>query len=158
MLRETFTAELKKAMLAQDKLRLSTVRLIIAALKERDIEARGRGNMDGISDADILSMMQGMIKQRKDSIVLYEQGGRIDLVEKEQGEIAIIRGYMPEQMDGEAMQKAVAGVIRDTGAASLKDMGKVMAGLRAKYAGSMDFSTAGAIVKQMLSPAGDRLG
>jgi len=140
-------------MRAQDKLRLSTVRLIMAALKERDIEARGKGNMDGIADADIMSMIQGMVKQRKDSIVLYEQGGRLDLVEKEEAEIVILKSFLPEQIDGEALQKVVADVIRELGASSLKDMGRVMAELRAKHAGSMDFSVAGTIVKQMLVPA-----
>lgn len=158
MFRDTLTSELKTAMLAQDKLRLSTVRLIMAALKERDIEARSKGNMDGIPDSDIMSMIQGMVKQRKDSIALYEQGGRLDLVEKEQGEIDILMGFLPVQLDGEALQKAVADVIREQGASSLKDMGKVMAALRAKHAGSMDFSVAGAIVKQMLAPSGAAKG
>ncbi len=158
MFRDKLTAEMKAAMLAQDKLRLSTVRLMIAALKERDIDARGKGNMDGISDADILSMIQGMVKQRKDSITLYEQGGRLDLVEKEQAEIVILQGFLPEQLDGEALQKVVADMIRELGASSLKDMGRVMAELRARHAGSMDFSVAGAIVKQMLAPAGTPKG
>src|ERR1700759_1807917 len=135
MLREQFSEALKQAMRDKELLAVSTVRLILARLKERDIEVRPKGNTEGIADPDIQQMMQGMIKQRRESIELYDKGGRPELAEKERGEIAIIERFLPKAMpDGEA-EAAIKAVIAAVGAASVKDMGKVMAALREQYAG-----------------------
>ena len=137
---------------SKDKRALSTIRLIMAALKDRDIAARTKdGSADGIDDAEILSMMQTMIKQRRESIKLYEQGGRLDLVEQEQEEIEIIEKFLPKQMSDDEIEQAVADVLKEQGATSLKDMGATMAALREKFAGQMDFGKASAVVKAKLS-------
>ena len=149
MLRESLTEALKTALKERDQKSVSTLRLVLAALKDRDIEARPKG-IQQIPEPEILSMMQGMIKQRRESIALYEQGGRADLVEGEKGEIAVIERFLPQQMDEATMQDAVRQAIAATGAASIKDMGKVMAELKAKHAGSLDMSRAGALVKAEL--------
>ena len=141
---------MKTAMKAKESHTLSTVRLILAALKDRDIAARSKGNQDGISEDEIMSMLQSMIKQRHDSIEMYEKGGRLELAEQEAGEIEIIKNFLPEQMDEAAMAAAIDAIIADAGATSLKDMGKVMAGLKEKHSGKMDFSKASAIVKERL--------
>jgi len=141
---------MKTAMKAKDTHTLSTIRLILAALKDRDIAARAKGNQDGISDDDILSLLQAMIKQRHDSIEMYEKGGRLELAEQEAGEIEIIKQFMPEQMDDATMAAAIDAMVAEIGAASLKDMGKVMARLKELHAGKMDFSKASAIVKGRL--------
>ncbi len=141
---------MKTAMKAKDTHTLSTIRLILAALKDRDIAARAKGNQDGISDDDILSLLQAMIKQRHDSIEMYEKGGRLELAEQEAGEIEIIKQFMPEQMDDATMAAAIDAIVAEIGAASLKDMGKVMARLKELHAGKMDFSKASAIVKGRL--------
>ncbi len=151
MLRERISAELKTAMRAKDALTVSTLRLILAALKDRDIAARGGGDDSGISDDEILKMMQTMVRQRRDSIELYEKGGRLELAEREADEITIIERFLPEQLDEAAMREAVAATLADIGAAGLKDMGKVMGALRECYAGQMDFGKASAIVKEQLS-------
>jgi uncharacterized protein YqeY len=150
MLRERFNEALKGAMKAKDSATLSTVRMILAGLKDRDIAARGKGNAEGISDAEIQQMLQSMVKQRREAMALYEQGGRQELVEKERGEIAIIEGFLPQQLDMAATEQAIRETIAATGAASVKDMGRVMTALRERYAGQMDFGQASATVKRLL--------
>jgi uncharacterized protein YqeY len=149
-LRERLSDELKAAMKAKDKRVVATVRLILAALKDRDIAARGKGNADGIDESEILQMLQTMVKQRHDSIELYEKGGRLDLAQQEAEEIEIIRRFMPAQMSEEEVAGAVADLIAELEASSLKDMGRTMAALRERYAGRMDFAKASAIVKKQL--------
>ncbi len=151
MLRSQLTDALKQAMRGRDETAVSTLRLILAALKDRDIAARGSGNADGIDDAQILDMLGKMVKQRRESIALYEQGGRLDLAEREQREIDIIKQFLPEQLDEGETAEAVDATIREIGAASIKDMGRLMAELRARYAGRMDFAKASAMAKQKLS-------
>lgn len=151
MLREQLKDALKTAMLAKDNPRVSTIRLILAAVKDRDIASRGTSKDGSISNDDILQLLQSMIKQRKDSIALYEKGGRQDLVDSEQGEIDIIQSFLPRQMDADETAKAVEEVVAATQAAGLKDMGKVMAALREQYAGQMDFGQASAAVKAILA-------
>lgn len=151
MLRQKLTEALKEAMRGRDERAVSTVRLILAALKDRDIAARSRGVTDGIAEDEILQMLQTMIKQRNESIALYEQGGRLDLAEQERQEIVVIRRFLPEQMDDAAVAAAVRQVIAETGASSVKDMGRVMSELRARFAGRMDFAKAGAAVKAALT-------
>ncbi|HUC10778.1 MAG TPA: GatB/YqeY domain-containing protein [Stellaceae bacterium] len=150
MLRQTFTDRLKTAMKARDARTVSTVRLILATLKERDVAARGEGNAEGLADPDIARLLQGMIKQRRESIVLYEQGNRPDLVRQENEEIAVIESFLPRQMTEDEIVVAARTAIADTGAAGLRDMGKVMAALRERHAGVIDFSRAGPIVKRLL--------
>lgn len=150
MLREAFSERLKQAMRAKDARTLSTVRLIMAALKDRDIAARGTGNTAGIPDPEILRLLQGMIKQRRESIVLYQQGNRPELARQEEEEIAVIESFLPKQMSDEEIAAAAKAVISETGAAGIKDMGKVMAALRERHSGTMDMARAGAVVKQLL--------
>ena len=150
MLREQIKAELVAAMKAKDESKISTLRMIGAALKDKDIAARPSGKTDGISDDEILSMFQSMIKQRRESIELYEKGGRADLADKEKKEIEIISSFLPAQMDEEAIKAAIQETIAATGASSMKDMGKVMGALRAKYAGQMDFGKASGLIKSLL--------
>ncbi|MTJ80661.1 MAG: GatB/YqeY domain-containing protein [Telmatospirillum sp.] len=151
MLRQRLNDALKSAMLGRDTRTVSTVRLILAALKDRDIAARPRGVSDGIGDDEILQMLQSMVKQRRESIALYEQGGRLELAQQEAEEIAIIERFLPTQLSPEEMAAAVAEVIAAVGAAGLKDMGRVMAALKEQYAGRMDFTKASAVVKQKLN-------
>ena len=151
MLRDRITETLKTAMREKDQVALSAARLIQAALKDRDIAARSKGNMDGISDDEILSMLQSMIKQRRDSIEMYEKGGRPELADKEAKEIDIIQGFLPEQMDDDAMGAAIDAVVQEFEASSMKDMGRVMAALKERHAGSMDFGKASGVVKAKLS-------
>jgi uncharacterized protein len=150
MLREAFTERLKDAMRARDSRTVSAVRLIIAALQDRDIAARGTGNTAGIDHSDILRLLQGMVKQRRESIALYRQGNRLELAAKEEAEIAIIESFLPKQMSEEEVAAAAKTAIVETGAAGLKDMGKVMAALRERHAGVIDMAKAGAVVKQLL--------
>jgi uncharacterized protein YqeY len=150
MLRPQLNDKLKSAMLAKDARMVSTVRLILAALKDRDIAARSRGVMDGISDDEILSMLQSMIKQRRESISLYEQGGRLELAQQEADEIAIIETFLPKQMDEAEAVEAVRAIIAEIGATGIKDMGKVMAALKERFAGRMDFTKASALTKREL--------
>jgi len=149
MLRERFTADMKEAMKAGDKGRLGAIRLIQAALKDKDIEARGNGK-EPLSDEEILALLQKMVKQRQESITMYEQGGRTELAQQEKDEVAVISSYLPQQMDEAETKAAIEAAIAETGAASMKDMGKVVGALRAKYAGRMDFGKASALVKEML--------
>jgi uncharacterized protein YqeY len=152
MLRDRIRAELKEAMRAKDTRAISTLRLIVAALKDRDIAARGgAGDDSGISDDEILGMLQTMVRQRRDSIELYEKGGRLELAEREAEEIAIIERFLPEQLDEAAMREAIGATVAELGVSGLKDMGKVMGALRERYAGQMDFGKASAIVKETLA-------
>lgn len=151
MLRTRITESLKAAMKAKEEVALSAVRLIQAALKDRDIAARSKGNMDGISDDEILSMLQSMIKQRRDSIEMYEKGNRPELAEREAKEIDVIEGFLPEQMDDDAVDAAIHAAMRELEATSMKDMGRIMAVLKERHAGSMDFTKASARVKAKLT-------
>ena len=151
MLREKLTEAMKEAMRAKDQAALGTIRLILAKLKDVDIAARTEASREGVADDKILSMMQGMIKQRNESIILYDKGGRADLAEKEKAEIAVIERFLPQQMDETAVEVAVREAIAAAGATSIKDMGGVMAALKGKYAGQMDFAKASAAVKKALS-------
>jgi uncharacterized protein YqeY len=150
MLRDDFPAAMKEAMKAGDKGRLSTVRLMMAALKDKDIEARGLGR-EKASEDEILALLQKMQKQRQDSIALYKQGKREDLAAIEEAEMVVIASFLPAQMDEAGMKAAIQGVIGETGANSMKDMGKVIAALREKYSGQMDFGKASGLVKAALS-------
>jgi len=151
MLRTRLDEGLKQAMLARDECATSTMRLILAALKDRDIAERGKGNSSGLSNEQILAMLRSMIKQRHESIRLYEEGGRHDLAKREAAEIEVIERFLPPLMDEAAMAGAVAAVIAETNAATLKDMGRVMALLKERFPGQMDFARAGALVKAQLS-------
>ncbi len=151
MLRTELNEAMKTALRNKDQRSLATVRLILAALKDRDICARGRGNTDGIDEQEILEMLQSMVKQRRDSIAMYEQGGRCELAEREQAEIDIITGFMPEQLDDDAIRGVVSETILDLDASSLKDMGRVMASLKERYSGRMDFGRASSVVKETLA-------
>ncbi|GEO99643.1 GatB/YqeY domain-containing protein [Methylobacterium haplocladii] len=152
MLRERLTAEMKAAMKAGEKQKLSTVRMIQAALKDKDIEARVSGNGTGqIDEAEILSLLQKMIKQRTEAAGVYDQGGRPELAEGERAEVAIIATFLPQQMDEAETRAAIADAIAETAAAGPKDMGKVIAVLKGKYAGQMDFSKASGLVKEALA-------
>jgi len=151
MLRARLNDELKAAMKAKDQRAVSTVRLILAALKDRDIAARGKGNTDGIGEEEIGDLLQKMVRQRRESIELYEQGNRQDLAQQEREEIQVIERFLPKQMDEAEMDAAVSAVIAELGAGSIKDMGRVMAALKQRHSGQMDFSKAGALVKQRLS-------
>ena len=150
-LRETINDSVKEAMKAKDQKRLGTLRLINAAIKDRDIAHRTEENRDVISDDEILSLLAKLIKSREDSVELYEKGNRPELAAAERDEIAIIREFMPKQMDEAEAKAAIAAVIAETGAASMKDMGKVMAALKERFAGKMDFAKASAAVKELLS-------
>jgi uncharacterized protein len=151
MLRTRISDALKTAMKSKQTHTVSTVRLIMAALKDRDIAARSKGNADGIGEDEILSMLQSMIKQRRESVEMYEKGGRAELAEQEASEIGIIQTFLPEQMDDAALNAAVAEIVKEAEATSLKDMGKVMGLLKERYAGEMDFSKASAQVKNQLA-------
>lgn len=150
MLRQQLNDALKSAMLSKDARTVSTVRLILAALKDRDIAARSRNVMDGITEDEILSMLQSMIKQRRESISLYEQGGRLELAQQEADEITIIERFLPRQLSEAETLDAVRAVIVELGAGGLKDMGRVMAALKERFAGSMDFTKASAATKKEL--------
>ena len=150
ILRDRIKAELKEAMKARERLKTATLRLISAALKDRDIAARTKGVQDGIDETQIMGMLQTMVKQREESIDHYEQGGRLELAEQEREEIAIINDFLPPRLDEDAMEAAIGSVIDELGAASIKDMGRTMAELRQRYAGQMDFGKASALVKSRL--------
>jgi uncharacterized protein len=151
MLREKLNEAMKGAMRARDQAALGTIRLILAKLKDVDIAARTEASREGVADDKILSMMQGMIKQRNESIALYEKGNRADLADKEKAEIVVIERFLPQQMDEAAVAAAVKDAIASAGATSIKDMGGVMAALKDKYAGQMDFAKASATVKKALT-------
>jgi uncharacterized protein YqeY len=148
-MREKIAADLKTAMKAGERAKVDALRLINAALKDKDIEARGAGKT--LSDDDLLALLQKMIKSRQESVEIYEKAGRTDLADKEKGEIAVISAYLPQQLSEAEVAEAVKSAIADVGATSIKDMGKVVAALKAKYTGRMDFGKASAAVKAALS-------
>jgi uncharacterized protein YqeY len=149
-LREQFTEQLKVSMKAGDAPRTSTLRMILARLKDTDIAARPKG-VDRVPDEEIIAMLRGMVKSRRESVDLYRQGHRQDLVDKEEAEITVIESFLPQQMDEAATEQAVSAAIAETGATSVKDMGKVMAALRAKHAATLDMAKAGPMVKARLA-------
>lgn len=149
MLREQLQNALKEAMKSKDMTTVSAVRLIIAGQKEKDVMARGAGK-ECASDAELLSMMQGMIKQRTESAKIYTEGGRPELAAKEQAEITVIERFLPKQMTEEETKTAIEAIIAKTGATGMKDMGKVMAELKTAYAGQLDMGKASALLKTML--------
>lgn len=151
MLREQLKAALKTAMMDKDTHKISTIRLILAAIKDRDIASRGTEKNGTISNDDVLQLLQSMIKQRRDSIAMYTKGDRQDLVDSEQKEIDIIQSFLPKQMDEAETKAAVEETIKTIGAVGLKDMGKVMTALRESFAGQMDFGQASVIVKAILA-------
>jgi uncharacterized protein YqeY len=154
MKRQELSDALKEAMKARDAHATTTLRTVLAKIKDKDIEARSSGNHDGIDDTAVLSVLQGMVKQRRESIELYKQGNRQDLVDQESAEIALIERFLPTQMDETAARAAIKALIAETGAAGIKDMGAIMAALKARYAGQMDFAKASALVKEALTSAG----
>jgi len=150
MLRDELKTAMKSALRERRTEELSTIRLILAAVKDRDIAAREHGQHDGVDDDDIRDLLAKMIKQRGDSISLYEQGGRLELAEAERNEIAIIKNFLPKQMDEAATEAAVDAAIAEIGAAGIKDMGKVMAELRAKHGAALDVQSAAGLAKKRL--------
>ena len=148
-MRDRFNSELKTAMKAGDKRRVETIRMINAGLKDKDIEARGQGKT--VSDDDILGLLQKLIKSRQESAEIYEKAGRTDLSTQEREEIAIIQSFLPQPMSPTEVDAAVAAAIAEAGAASIKDMGKVIGLLKGKYAGRMDFGAVSAVVKAKLA-------
>jgi uncharacterized protein YqeY len=150
MLRDAINNAVKEAMKAKEERKLSTLRMMNSTIKNADIDARGQGKPP-LSDDDLLGVFQKMIKQRQESVELYEKGGRAELAAQERDEITVIQAYLPKQMSDDDVKAAIAAVIKETGAASMKDMGKVVAGLKAKYAGQMDFAKASGLVKAALS-------
>jgi len=152
-LRERFNDSLKEAMKAQEKRRVSTLRLILAALKDRDIAARTEDKRDGVSDDEVLQLLAKMIKQREESAATYEGAARLDLAQAEREEIEIIRRFMPRQLTPEEVREAATKVIGEIEAKNLKDMGRAMSALKERYAGQMDFARASAVVKELLAGA-----
>lgn len=148
-MREKITEDVKTAMKASEKDKLSTLRMMQAAIKDRDIANRGTGK-DAASDDELLQLFTKMVKQREESAAIYDKGARPELAAKERAEIAIIQAYMPKQLSDDETKSIIATVIKETGAASVKDMGKVMAELRGKYAGQMDFGKASGVIKSLL--------
>ena len=150
-LRDSIKQGLVEATKSQDKRRMATLRLIQAALKDRDIAGRTEGRDAGVSDAEILDVLSRMVKQRRESAGIYEEAGRMELAQQEKEEIEIIESFLPKQLSDEETASAVEAVIKETGAASIKDMGRVMGELKKRHAGQMDFAKAGAIVKEKLA-------
>lgn len=150
-MQERFTEALKEAVKSQDKVRVSTLRLITAAIKDRDIAARSADSGDGVTDEQILEILAKMVKQRQEAAATYEEAGRLELADQERAEIVIIEEFLPQQLSADEVGVAVAAAIAELGADSLKDMGKVMGCLKGKYAGQMDFGKASAMVKEKLS-------
>lgn len=150
MLRDDINSALKDAMKAKNERRVSTLRLINSALKNADIEARGQGK-EPLGDDAVLGLLQKMIKQRQESVELYEKGGRTELAQQEREEIAIIAAYLPKPMSEDEVRAVIAEAVQEVGATGMKDMGKVVGTLKAKYAGKMDFAKASALVKSALS-------
>jgi uncharacterized protein YqeY len=151
MFRTELNDALKEAMKAKDQCAVSTLRLILAALKDRDIAARGKGKGDGVGDDQILEMLHKMVRQRRESIELYQKGDRQDLVDKERAEIAVVERFLPKQLGDAEVRSAVQTVIDELGAKTIKDMGRVMGTLKERYAGRMDFGKASALVKEQLA-------
>ncbi len=150
-LRSRITEAMKSAMKAREADRLSTLRLINAAIKDRDIALRGEGGDASVGDAEVLQILGKMVKQRHESARAYDEGGRLELAEKERAEIEVIEEFLPRQLDDEETEKAIASAISETGASSIRDMGKVMGHLKSKYTGQMDFGTVGPMIKDRLS-------
>ncbi len=150
-MRAEFISSLKKAMKEKDEVAIATIRLILAALKDRDIAAKEKGSAEGVDDAGILLMLQSMIKQRQESSKTYSDAGRCDLAEREEAEIDIIRSFMPEQLSDSKIGEVIDGIIKDIDAKDIKDMGKIMCILKKDYAGQVDMSKAGAIAREKLS-------
>lgn len=150
-LREKVSASLKQAMRDKAADRLSTLRLINAAIKDKDIAARAEGNEDGVANAEVLAILGKMSKQRLESARAYEEGGRLDLAEREKDEIEVIEEFLPRQLSEGEVEKAVAEAVEEVGADSIRDMGKVMAILKSKYTGQMDFGSVGPMVKSRFS-------
>lgn len=150
MLRDDINTAVKEAMKAKEERKLSTLRMVNSTIKNADIDARGQGKPP-LSDDDLLGLLQKMIKQRQESIVLYDKGGRPELAAQEREEIAVISVYLPKQMSDDDVKAAIAAAIQETGATGMKDMGKVIAALKAKYAGQMDFGKASGLVKAALA-------
>ena len=150
MLRESISGALKQAMKSRDPRRVGALRLINAAIKDRDIAARAEDRCEGVSDEEVLQILAKMVKQRQESSKTYEEAGRLDLADSERAEIEVIKEFMPRQLSEAETQAAVEAVVAELSAANLKDMGKCMGALKKKYAGAMDFGRAGAIMKEML--------
>ena len=150
-MRERIGVALKDAMKSKDAARLSTLRLINAAIKDKDIALRGEGGDATVGDAEVLAILGRMVKQRQESARAYEEGGRLELAEKELAEIKVIEDFLPRQLDAEETGAAIRAAIAETGATSIRDMGKVMAALKAKYTGQMDFGAVGPMVKDALA-------
>lgn len=148
MIRERFAGDLRDAIRAKDATRVSTLRLVTAAIKDRDIAARTGDNPDGVPDTEILAILAKMIRQRQESAEVYDQAGRLDLAERERAEITILREYLPKQMSEREVEQAVVDAIAQTGATSVRDMGRVMSLLKERHTGKMDFARAGAAIKQ----------
>ncbi len=149
-MRDRLQAAMKDAMRAKEAARLSTLRLINAAIKDRDIAVRGDGQDQGVSDAEILGILGKMVKQRQESARAYEEGGRLELAEKEIAEIGVIEEFLPRQLDADEVTEAIGEAISEAGATSIRDMGKVMAVLKGRYTGQMDFGAVGPRIKDML--------
>lgn len=150
-LRTRLNTSVKQAMRDKDSARLSTLRLINAAIKDRDIAARGDGNEDGVGDDEVLGILGKMVKQRKDTAKTYEEGGRLDLAERELSEVGVIEEFLPRKLSDDEVAKAVDAAVAETGASSIRDMGRVMGALKSKYTGQMDFGAVGGMVKDRLS-------
>ena len=150
-LRTRISTELKQAMKDKAAERLSTLRLVNAAIKDKDIDARAEGNDEGVGDAEVLAILGKMAKQRMESARAYEEGGRLDLAERERSEILVIEEFLPRQLDEDETKAAVDAAVAETGASSIRDMGKVMGVLKAKYTGQMDFGRVGPQIKDRLS-------
>ena len=151
MIRKRLSDAQKEAMKAREAKRLSTIRLINAAVKDRDIAARSEDNSEGVSDSDILGILAKMIKQRIDSAKTYEEAGRLELAEGERGEIKVIEEFLPKQLTAAEVEAAIKRAVEETGATSIRDMGKIMGALKSKYTGQMDFGKVGAAVKAALA-------
>lgn len=151
MIRDELKKALIEALKAKDETKVATIRLINAAIKDKDIEARPKGNLDGIDDTAVLNLLMSMVKQRNESISMYQKGGRDDLAQKEKAEIDIIQQFLPQQMSENEIVAAIDEIIASVGASSIKDMGKVMGALKGKYAGKMDFTIASSLIKGKLS-------
>ena len=149
-LRDRIGAGLKEAMREKDAIRLSTLRLINAAIKDQDIAARGEGRSEGVDDTAVLAILGKMVKQRQESARAYEEGGRLELAEREFAEIAVIEGFLPRQLSATEVTAAIDAAVAETGATGLRDMGRVMASLKAQYTGQMDFGAVGAMIKARL--------
>lgn len=149
--RTEFNTALKEALKSKDQVAMGTIRLIIAALKDRDIEARGKGNAEGISDAEILSLLQSMIKQRQESSETYRKAGREELAAREEAEIEVIKRFLPQQMSEDEVRQTVDGLIVELGVSDIKEMGKVMNALKSRYAGRLDMARASGVVKERLA-------